>query len=35
MKLVASDRKKWDIKYIQILPAPTEGAKENFGEGFH
>ena len=25
---------KWDIKYIQILPAPTEGATENIGEGF-
>ena len=34
MKLViASNRKKWDIKYIQILPAPTEGATEN--KGFH
>ena len=26
---------KWDVKYIQILPAPTEGATENIGEGFH
>ena len=25
---------KWDIKYIQILPAPTECATENIGEGF-
>ena len=34
MKLViASNRKKCDIKYIQILPAPTEGATEN--KGFH
>ena len=23
---------RWDIRYIQILPAPTEGAKENIGE---
>ena len=26
---------KWDVKYIQILPAPTEGATENIGEGLH
>ena len=26
---------KWDVKYIQILPAPTEGATENIGECFH
>ena len=26
---------KWDIKYLQILPAPTESATENIGEGFH
>ena len=24
---------KWDIKYIQILPVPTEGATKNIGEG--
>ena len=24
-----------DKKYIQILPAPTEGAAKNIGEGFH
>ena len=22
---------KWDMKYIQILPAPGEGAAENIG----
>ena len=26
---------KEDKKYIQILPAPKEGAMENTGEGFH
>ena len=26
---------KWDVKYIQILPSPTEGATENIGEGLH
>ena len=26
---------KSDIKYVQILPALTEGATENIGEGFH
>ena len=26
---------KWDIKYIQALPAPREGASENIGEGLH
>ena len=26
---------KWDKKYIKILPAPTEGATENIGEGLH
>ena len=24
---------KWDIKYIQILPVPREGATENVVEG--
>ena len=24
---------KWDVKYIQILPSPTEGATENIGKG--
>ena len=23
---------KWDVKYIQMLTAPTEGATENIGE---
>ena len=22
---------KWDVKYIQMLPGPTKGAKENIG----
>ena len=26
---------KWDMKYSQILPVPTEGATENIGEGFN
>ena len=26
---------KWDVKYIQILPAPTGVATENTGEGLH
>ena len=26
---------KWDIKYIQTLPASIEGSTENVGEGFH
>ena len=26
---------KWDIKYVQTLPASTEGALEIIGEGFH
>ena len=34
-KIVANNRRKWDIKYIKILPAPTEGALENIGEGFY
>ena len=34
-KLVSNNRKKWNIKYVQTLPAPTEGALENIGEGFH
>ena len=25
--------KKWYVKYIQILPAPTECATESIGEG--
>ena len=28
-------KNKWDIKYIQQLPAPTEGALENIGEVLH
>ena len=35
IKFVGNNRKKWDVKYIQILPAPTEGATENIGEGLH
>ena len=26
---------KWNVKYIQILPAPTEGATENNVEGLN
>ena len=26
---------KWHIKYIQMLPTPTEAATENIGEGLH
>ena len=26
---------KWDIKYIQTLPASIEGSTENIGEGFY
>ena len=26
---------KWEVKYIQILPAPTEGATENIGKDLH
>ena len=26
---------KWDVKYFQILPPPTEGATENIGESLH
>ena len=25
---------KWGVRYIQILPAPIEGATENIGKGF-
>ena len=32
--LVGNSIKKQDIKYIQILSVPTEGATENIGEGF-
>ena len=28
-------KNKWDIKYIQILPAPRGSAMENIEEGFH
>ena len=31
--LVGNSIKKQDIKYIQILSVPTEGATENIGEG--
>ena len=26
IKFVGNNRKKWDVKYTQILLAPTEGA---------
>ena len=26
---------KWNIKYIQTLPAPRASARENIGEGLH
>ena len=29
MKFVGNKKNKWDIKYIQILPAPVEGAAQN------
>ena len=32
---LAITENKWDVKYIQILPAPTEGATENIGEDMH
>ena len=35
IKFVGNNRKKWDVKYIQTLPAPTEGATDNFGQGLH
>ena len=35
IKFVGNNRKKWDVKYIQILPAPTEDATENIGQGLH
>ena len=25
---------KWGVRYIQILPAPAEGATENIGKSF-
>ena len=34
IKIVGNNRKKRDIKYIQIVPAPTEGATGNIGETF-
>ena len=33
--MLAIIENKWDIKYIQILPAPTEGATENIGDGLN
>ena len=30
-----NNKNKWDVKYIQMLTAPTEGATENIGEGLH
>ena len=34
-KIAANNRKKWYVKYIQILPAPSERATQNIGKGFH
>ena len=31
--MLAIIENKWDKKHVQILPAPTEGATENIGEG--
>ena len=31
--MLAIIENKWGIKYIQILPAPTEVSTENIGEG--
>ena len=31
--MLAIIEKKWDVKYIQILHAPTKGATELIGEG--
>ena len=33
--MLAIKENKWDIKYIKILPTPTEGATKNIGEGLH
>ena len=33
--MLAIIENKWDLKYIQILPAKTEGATENIGEVLH
>ena len=30
--MLAITKKKWSIKYIQMLPAPTERPTENNGE---
>ena len=35
IKLAGNKESKWDMKYLQILPAPTESATENIGEGLH
>ena len=35
IKFVANNRKKARKKYIKILPAPTEGITDNFGEDLH
>ena len=32
--MLAVIENNWDIKYIQILPAPPEGATENIGKIF-
>ena len=33
--MLAIIENKWDLKYTQILPAPTEGAMEKIVEGLH
>ena len=33
--MLATIENKWDLKYIQILPGPNEGATDNIGEGLH
>ena len=33
--MLAIMESKWNVKYIQILPAPTEGATENNVEGLN
>ena len=33
--MLALIENKWDVEYIQMLTASTEGATENIGEGLH
>ena len=33
--MLAIIENKWDVKYIQILTVPTEGAMENIAEVLH